>query len=100
MRDRQANAAPNSEVHPKTSLAADGMIAEALNMAEEGDTRVLEYLSATAIDPRPTKCPQRKRRRGLPVEDATPAVFIPLGPAGFWRPKKRFLESLFWCFDV
>ena len=38
MCDRPANTAPNSEVHPNATLAADGMLAEALQMAEEGET--------------------------------------------------------------
>ena len=39
VRDRSANAAPNSEVHHNTSLAVDGMLAEALQMAEDANTR-------------------------------------------------------------
>ena len=35
--DRLANTAPNSEVHPNATLAADDMLAVALQMAEDGD---------------------------------------------------------------
>ena len=52
-------------------------------MAEDGDTRALEKLSAAAIDPTPAECPQHKRRRGLPVADAAPAGFIPYADDGF-----------------
>ena len=38
--DRSAITAPNSDVHPNASLAAEGMLAEALQMVEDGDTRV------------------------------------------------------------
>ena len=52
--DRSANTAQNSEVHPNATLAADGnKLAEALQMAENGDTSVLESLSAAAIDTTP-----------------------------------------------
>ena len=61
--DRSTNTAPNSEVHPNATLAADGMLAEALQMVEDGDTCVLENVSAAAIDPTPAECPQHKRRR-------------------------------------
>ena len=40
--DRSANAAPNSEVHPNATLAADGMFVGALQMVEDGGMRVLE----------------------------------------------------------
>ena len=49
------------------------MLAEALHMAEDGDTRVLEDVGAAGIDPTPAECPQHKRRMGLPVTDAVPA---------------------------
>ena len=48
-----------------------------LQMAEDGETRALENLSAAVIDPTPAECPQHKRRRGLPVADAVPAGLIP-----------------------
>ena len=77
VRDRSANAALNFELHPGASIAVDGMLTEALQMAESGDMLVLESLSAVAIDPKPAECPQHMRRRGLPVADAAPAGFIP-----------------------
>ena len=55
MCDCSANTATNSEVHPNATLAADGILAKALQMAEDGDTRVLEILSAAAIDPTATE---------------------------------------------
>ena len=76
-RDRSANAAPNSEVHPGASLAAGEILAEALQMAENEDTRVHEDLMAAAIDPELTECPQHKRRKGLPVANAVPAGSTP-----------------------
>ena len=78
VRYRSANTVPNAEVHPNASLAANGMLAKALQMAEDRDTRVLVYVSAAAIDPTPAEYPQHKRRRGLPVADAVSAGFIPL----------------------
>ena len=42
VRGRSANTAPNSEVHPNVAPAADRMLAEALQMAEDGDTNVLK----------------------------------------------------------
>eukprot|EP00614_Pseudopedinella_elastica_P000750 CAMPEP_0172595106 /NCGR_PEP_ID=MMETSP1068-20121228/14668_1 /TAXON_ID=35684 /ORGANISM="Pseudopedinella elastica, Strain CCMP716" /LENGTH=59 /DNA_ID=CAMNT_0013393497 /DNA_START=246 /DNA_END=422 /DNA_ORIENTATION=+ len=58
--------APNSEVHPNTTQASNGMLAEALQMVEDGDTHVLENVSAAALDPTSAEFPQHKRRRGLP----------------------------------
>ena len=52
-------------------------------MVGDGGTRVLENLSAAAIDPTPADFPQHKRRRGLPVADAVPAGFIPYADDGF-----------------
>ena len=37
------------------------MLAEALQITEDGDTRVLENTSAAAIDPTHAECPQHKR---------------------------------------
>ena len=53
--DRFAYTALNSEVHPNATLTADGMLAKALQMAENGDMRVLGIISAAAIDPTPTE---------------------------------------------
>ena len=61
VRDRSANAAPNSEVHPNAPPPANDMLAEALHMAEDGDTRVLVNVSEAAIDPSPEKCPKHER---------------------------------------
>ena len=81
--DRSANTAPNSEVHPNAALAADGMLAETLHMAEVGVTRIPGYVSAAAMDSTPAECPQHTRRRGLTVADAAPAGFIPYANDGF-----------------
>eukprot|EP00614_Pseudopedinella_elastica_P027545 CAMPEP_0172644326 /NCGR_PEP_ID=MMETSP1068-20121228/239153_1 /TAXON_ID=35684 /ORGANISM="Pseudopedinella elastica, Strain CCMP716" /LENGTH=107 /DNA_ID=CAMNT_0013458519 /DNA_START=929 /DNA_END=1249 /DNA_ORIENTATION=+ len=59
------------------------MLAEALHMAEDGATRVLENEGAAAIDYTPAECPQHKRHRGLPVADAVPAGFILYADNGF-----------------
>ena len=76
--DRSANKAPNSEVHPNATPAEDGMLAEALQMAEDGDTRVLEILSAAAIDPTHAEFPQQKHRWVLPVLRRRLGGFYPL----------------------
>ena len=81
--NRSANTAPNSEVHLSASLAADGTLAEALQMAVDGGTCVLEYLSAVATDPKPAECRQHKRPRGLPVADTAQAGFILYVDDGF-----------------
>ena len=83
MCDRSANAAPNSEVYPNAILAAHGIVAEALQTVEDGDSRVLKNVSAAALDATPEEFPQHKRRRRLPVADAAPAGFIPYGDDGF-----------------
>ena len=100
--DRSANTAPNSEVHPNATLAADGMLAEALQMVEDGDTHVLKNISAAAIDPTTAECPQHKRRRGLPVAGAIPAGFIPYADDGFVALSAEavpFLASLRACWS-
>ena len=80
-------------MHPNATLAADGMLAEALQMVEDGDTRVLENVSAAAIDPTPAERPQHKRRRGRPVSDAVLAGFIPYAGDGFVASLRRRYRS-------
>ena len=67
--DRLANTAPNSEVHPNATLAAGGMLAEALQMVEDVDTSVPENLSAAAIDiPHPQSAPSTSAVGGYPLQ--------------------------------
>ena len=84
--DRSANTAPNSEVHPKATLAVDGILAEALQTVEDGDTRVLENVSAAAIDPKPAERPQHKRRRGYPLQTPSRRVSSPTLTKGLSPP--------------
>ena len=91
--DRSANTAPNSEVHPNATLAADGMLAEALQMVEDGDTRVLVNVSAAAIDHNTRRVPPAQAPWGLPVADAAPAGFISYADDGFVASLRRRYRS-------
>ena len=83
VRNRSAKSAPNSEVHPNTTLAAGGMLAEALQIAEDacpGKYRPGGHRSHTRRFPpaQALKGATRCRRR--------PGGFHPLGRRRVCRP--------------